>query len=364
MVYPMPLINDLLGNLDKMLWFCSLDMPSGFWVVKITERAKEVSVFVTPFGLFQWTRMPFGLKNEPQIYQRLIDNALYGILRIADPAADGSVPSADLTTTGNSPTSNVGVDVFVDGRPETVGKGSVLQQRSYIDDILFGARTWDELCDRLERLMEACDQWGLSVSIPKSHFGMRKVEYLGHAVSSDGLGSKPKNLSELEQLEFPRSVKGIQSFLGSLNYYGKLIEDFAVYAAALHEVTDQNLRSADPHVMGRARSAFEALKVKLVQALLLKHFDPGKATTIVVYACEWVVSPSLLQEHDGTWMPVRFTSRVLKDHEIRYDIVEKETLSLLQILDHCYCMVAGKPLRVITRHSTLAWLFRSKGLQG
>lgn len=67
MVYPMPLVNDLLENMDAMLWFCSLDMASGFWVARMTERAKKVPAFVTPFGLFQWTRMAFGLKNAPQL---------------------------------------------------------------------------------------------------------------------------------------------------------------------------------------------------------------------------------------------------------------------------------------------------------
>ncbi|OWZ02776.1 reverse transcriptase, partial [Phytophthora megakarya] len=82
MVYPMPLISDLLEDLDKALWYCTLDMARGFWVVHMTDRAREISAFITPFGLFEWSRMPFGLKNAPQIYQRLVDNALYGFWKI------------------------------------------------------------------------------------------------------------------------------------------------------------------------------------------------------------------------------------------------------------------------------------------
>uniref|UniRef100_A0AAV1TYM3 Reverse transcriptase domain-containing protein n=1 Tax=Peronospora matthiolae TaxID=2874970 RepID=A0AAV1TYM3_9STRA len=101
MVYPMPLISDLLEDLDKALWYCSLDMASGFWVVEMTERAKLISAFVTPFGLFEWLRMPFGLKNAPQIYQHLVDNALYGYLKIGQrSASDGPI------------------DVFKDGEPD------------------------------------------------------------------------------------------------------------------------------------------------------------------------------------------------------------------------------------------------------
>ena len=73
----MPLIRELLQDLDKALRYCSFDMASGFWVVEMTERARSIYAFITSSGLFEWLRMPFDLKNSPQIYQRLIDNALY-----------------------------------------------------------------------------------------------------------------------------------------------------------------------------------------------------------------------------------------------------------------------------------------------
>ncbi|GMF53865.1 unnamed protein product [Phytophthora fragariaefolia] len=90
MIYPMPPINDLLEDLDKVLWYCSLDMASRFWVVTMTDRARAISAFITPFELFEWNRMPFGLKNAPQIYQRILDSALYGFARILQPGSSGS----------------------------------------------------------------------------------------------------------------------------------------------------------------------------------------------------------------------------------------------------------------------------------
>ena len=109
MLYTMPLISDLLEDLDKALRYCSLDMASGFWVVEMTERSKLISAFVTPFGLFEWLRMLFGLKNAPQIYQRLVDNALYGYLKI-----------------GQRSVSDGPIDVFKDGEPETDRRPSIL----------------------------------------------------------------------------------------------------------------------------------------------------------------------------------------------------------------------------------------------
>ncbi|KAE9282869.1 hypothetical protein PR003_g27291, partial [Phytophthora rubi] len=221
MIYPMPLINDLLEDLDKVLWYCSLDMASGFWVVSMTDRARAISAFITPFGLFEWNHMPFGLKNAPQIYQRLIDNALYGFLRIP--------PAVDQSTL---------MDLFKEGDPEEAGESSVLGRRSYIDDILVTAGSWDLLCDRVKALLEACDKWNISISVAKSFGGLTKVDYLGHRVSNEGLEAHPKDLSALTDLPFPRTLRAMQSFLGSLNYYGRFIEDMAIYASVLYELRE------------------------------------------------------------------------------------------------------------------------------
>ena len=68
-----------------------IEYGEDLWVVGMTEREKRISAFITPLGLFEWMRMPFGLKNSPQIYQRLVGNALYGVLRIPPEAdTDGS----------------------------------------------------------------------------------------------------------------------------------------------------------------------------------------------------------------------------------------------------------------------------------
>ena len=190
MIYPMPVVHDLLEGLSSLRWLCSLDMASGFWVVPMTARARAVSAFVTPFGLFEWLRMPFGLKNAPQLYQRLLDNALYGYMKLT--------PRHVVDDES---------DVFKDGEPAGPESKTVIGRRSYIDDILFGGETWDELCAKLERLMDACEEWGLSISLPKSQFGMKTVEYLGHKVSADGIKGNLKNLDELTRVEFSRTIK-------------------------------------------------------------------------------------------------------------------------------------------------------------
>ena len=161
MVYPMPLINELLKDMDIALWYCSLDMASGFWVVEMTERARITSAFITPSVFFEFFRKPFIFKNAPQINQRLIDNALYGYLKIGE--------NMDSTTTGQSKL----IDVFTEGEPETDRSTSVLGRRSYIDDILIPAATWTSLYDKVEQLLAVCDRWNLSIGVAKRFWGRR-----------------------------------------------------------------------------------------------------------------------------------------------------------------------------------------------
>jgi hypothetical protein len=364
----MPLINDLLEDLDKVLWYCSLDMASGFWVVSMTERARKISAFITPFGLFEWTRMPLGLKNAPQIYQRLIDNALYGHLRIRS-----DQDSSEL------------VDVYQAGEPEPIMKPSVLGRRSNIDDILVTADKWDTLCEKVESLLDACERWNLSISVVKSFWGMPKVDYLGHQVSAAGLKAHPKVLDSLANLPFPQTLRAMQSFLGSLNYYSRFIEDFAIYAAVLYELRESDFheirhrekaglmgpetRNDEPRAeeddrWTRAKIAFTMLKAKIVSTPILKHFDPDRTPVIVVYASQWAVSAALVQEHEGVYWPVTFTSRTLKPNELNYGIVDKEVLALLRMLDVNFTLLTTRSIKVLSRYSTLAWLMNSKGFHG
>ncbi|OWZ15960.1 reverse transcriptase [Phytophthora megakarya] len=114
----------------------------------------------------------------------------------------------------------------------------------------------------------------------------------------------------------------MQSFLGSLNYYSRFIEDFAVYAAILYElresdffelrrrtkIVDHPLQTRDADQVEidedrwtRATLAFTILKAKIVSAPILKHFDSDRPLVIVVYANKWAISAALMQEHDGVF---------------------------------------------------------------
>ncbi|OWY91727.1 reverse transcriptase [Phytophthora megakarya] len=144
-----------MSNFAATMWFMTLDMASGFWAVPMTARAQLISAFICPLGHFQWKRMPFGLKNAPLIYQQLLDNCLWGFVRL--PPEEERLVDPEM--------------------------GPVLSRSSYIDDIIYGAPSWDDLCKTLNALLYRLRYWNISVSLPKSEFGVKKCKYLGHDIS-------------------------------------------------------------------------------------------------------------------------------------------------------------------------------------
>ncbi|CAH0522645.1 unnamed protein product [Peronospora belbahrii] len=175
----MPLINKLLEDLNGALWYSFLDIASWGLLGSRHDRKgkKRISASVTPLGLFEWLQMPFGLKNAPQTYQKLLDNALYEFY--------------------------VSLKERVQRRPKICLHG------------------------------EAGCKVGLLARL-RARVGAKKVDYLNHRVSDQGLEAHPEDLQSLVDLPLPTTLKAMQSFLGSLNYYGRFIEDCAVYVSILY----------------------------------------------------------------------------------------------------------------------------------
>ncbi len=369
MAYPLPLIDELLDNFGEIMWFLSLDMASGFWAILMTNRAKEISAFICPLGHFQWVRMPFGLKNAPLIYQQVIDNCLWGFVRLpaeleadVEPAVMAGVGLPAIAKSVEPASRDVPVTktVFQLNIPAPACMGPVLGRSSYIDDIAYGSPTWTQLCEVLDKLMYRLRYWNISVSLPKSAFGKSAIDYLSHEINRRGIKAQPKILKGIEKLQFPTSLKGVQSFLGSLNYYHKFIEGFPAIATVLYELTDEQIVAG--RGLDRAKLAFEMLKTKVQRLPELRHGDRNKPFTIILHANPWAIGAVLAQEHDGRLWPVKFIGRTLQDAELRYHESEKEILALLRVLNSCYTLIVGQPLTIYTRHSVLKWLMTSKSL--
>ncbi|GMF34583.1 unnamed protein product [Phytophthora fragariaefolia] len=259
MEYAMPLVDDLLTDMEKYLWYCSLDAASGFWAVMMTQRARKTSAFVCALGHFEWIRMPFGLKNAAMIYQRMIDNALWG---------------------------------FVQPRGG-----------------------WSAFAERV-RMAEVADT---------------------------AVGGSPTDTATHGRTR-------------------RFIQDFVGYGAALYQLREEDVGPGGD--LSTAKRSFTALQTKVADAAILKHFDRAKEVHGMLFAHDWALSTTPMQDHDGVMHPVCFCCCVLKDNEVNYHPAEKEVLALLLLLKTCYTQLAGRTINAYTRFSTLGLINTSKTLFG
>ncbi|GMF61158.1 unnamed protein product [Phytophthora fragariaefolia] len=186
-------------------------------------------------------------------------------------------------------------DMFNTGEPDQSSWVPVFERRSFVDDVCFGCRTFDECLDPLDRLLKRFAECRISVSFAKSILVQPKVDFFSHKVTPKGIQADPKKMAEIAELPFPTTKKGMQAFLGALNYYGRFIQNLAVYGAILYQIKEDDFAPGGD--LTAAKAAFAELKTKVIEAPMLRHFDSATDVHIMLFANEWALS--IPADYDG-----------------------------------------------------------------
>ncbi|OWZ09758.1 hypothetical protein PHMEG_00017487 [Phytophthora megakarya] len=131
-------------------------------------------------------------------------------------------------------------DMFTNGEPAESSLVPVFDRRPFVGDICFGSETFDGCLSTLDRLLRRFTECRISVSFTKSILVQPRVDFLSHEVVPEGLRADAKKIKRVTEFSFLTSKKGMQSFLGALNYYSRFIQYFAVYAAALYQLKEKD----------------------------------------------------------------------------------------------------------------------------
>ncbi|GMF58211.1 unnamed protein product [Phytophthora fragariaefolia] len=265
MEYAMPLVDELLTELESYLWFCTLDAASGFWAK--VRRAEAASA--TQRGRLTDPNQP----TPDSVNSATKFEADHRALAESDPLRD----------LVNSPES----DMFANGEPDVSTLTPVFDRRSFVDDICFGGTTFEDCLATLSRLLARFAECRISISFTKSIFVQPAVDFLSHEVSQHGIRANPAKLAAIAELPFPTSKKGMQGFLGALDYYNRFILNMAVYVAVLYQLKDADF--ADGGDLAAAKSAFAVWKTKVANAQILRHFDSAKEVHIMLFANAWAL---------------------------------------------------------------------------
>ena len=270
--FPLPRIEESLDALTGARWFSTMDLASGYNQVPVAEADRPKTAFCTPFGLFEWNRMPFGLCNAPSTFQRLMQR------------------------------------IFGDQQCQSV--------LLYLDDIVVFSSTFQQHLGRLEVVLQRLQHECLKAKLSKCSFFQQEVRYLGHIISADGVSTDPSKVEVVANWQPPTTVLALRSFLGFASYYRRFVEGFAKLAAPLHrlvaELVGSKSRRAEQQVGNKwteeHQQSFEVLKSKLTTAPVLAYADFSLPFVLEVDASHGGLGAVLSQEREGKVRPIAFAS--------------------------------------------------------
>ena len=313
--YPMPRVEEVLETVGLAKFISTLDLARGYWQVPMAEESKEKTAFTTPYGLFEFNVMPFGLHNAPATFQRLMNRVLQGCQSFA---------------------------------------------QAYIDDIVVYSRTWEEHLQHPRKVFNCLLQAGLILKLPKCQFGLNKVHYLGHIIGNGELLPDPQKLEAVKGFRRPETKSEVNSFIGLTSYYRKFVPDFATIATPLTNL----LKKRQPERVlwtQECEQAFQNLKTKLIKPPILKVPEVNKQFSVHSDASDVGLGAVLNQiGEDGEEHPVAYASRKLKPRETRYSTIEKECLAAVWALKFFEHYLYGQPFTLVTDHRPLTWLKNMK----
>jgi hypothetical protein len=306
--HPLPLIKDHIDRVGRSSIFTTLDAVSGYWHVALDEESIEKSAFITQSGHFEWLVMPFGLKNAPSTFQRIMQ----GLLKDFE-----------------------GVEV-------------------YLDDIIVHTRTKEEHISLLSRVLAKLAENGIRLRRDKCHFLAKEIEYLGHVITNGSVKPSPKKLEAIQNFPTPRNIAGIQSFVGLANYYRDFVENMASLTAPLTKLTKKDVE----FVWGtEQQNSFDEIKRRLTTDPVLAVYDPTLPCELTTDASKLGIASIFSQRHpDGRPKVVSYYSRHTTDAESRYTACELECLAVVESFDHFRIYFEGTEVSVKTDCSALRWL--------
>lgn len=337
--HPLPHQADALAALGGNAFFSTMDLTSGYYNVEVHEQDKRFTAFTSPFGLYEYNRLPQGLCNSPATFMRMM------------------------------------MAIF--------GDQNFMSLLCYLDDVLVFAPDEQLALQRLEMVFERLEVHNLKLSPKKCHFMKSSVKFLGHIVSKDGVSTDPEKvramveITEQDLMEHGTGIPSpskIKSFLGMVVFYQQYIEGCSRIGKPLFNLTsgmkkprhgrgrkkpkaDRQLTSAD--WTPECSEAFNLLKQALLEKVTLAHPDFTKPFLLSVDASSNGLGAVLSQVGEGEDVarPVAFASKSLNYAQSRYPAHRLEFLALKwAVCDKFSHWLRGQSFTVWTDNNPLTYI--------
>ena len=310
--YPLPNMADITASLAGSTCFSKLDLKKGYHQIPVNEDDIKKTALITPFGLFEFVRMPFGLKNAGMTFQRFMDRVLVGLPYVL----------------------------------------------VYMDDILVASPDRLSHVGHLRAVLERLRENGLVLNSSKCLFFQQSVEFLGQHVSAAGVAPLAQHVEAIRSFPLPVTVKDLQGFLGAVNFYRKFISSAAKILLPLTDALKggkagtEALSWSEPML-----AAFSAIKTALLTATCLVYPRENSRLSLATDASATHVGAVLQQwcAKRAAWQPLGFFSGKLDKAQLSYSAYDRELFAIFAGIRHFLHQLEGRTFQIWTDHKPLTF---------
>ena len=312
----MPRVEQVLEGVGQAKYISKLDLSKGYYQVQLTEGSIPKTAFTSHRGTFEFTRMPFGVKNAPAAFQELMQRVL----------ADHK-----------------------------------LFATAYMDDVVIFSSSWDDHILHIDTILQTLGTAGLTANPSKCKWGSRTIEFLGHKIGTGKMTVPAHRVVALAQYSKPTTKRGLRAFLGSISFYRRYLQKLATQTALLTPLT---AKQAPQRVewSEEGTCAFNTICSYFCDMCVLCIPLSGDKFSIVTDASGKGIGGVLQVHREGDWQPAAFFSRQLRGAEQHYSATELEALALAETVGHFVYYLYGRRFTAYTDHKPLEQLLTSTRL--
>ena len=298
--YPLPNLDQLVNKISSYKYYSCLDLRSAYHCVPLHRRDKIYTAFEANGGLYQFTRLAYGLTNGVACFQRIIDNFIV--------------------------------------------QNKLKKTHAYLDDVTIGGDTMEEHDENLANFLTCAKNCNMTLNKDKCVFSTNSICILGYQIRHNELRPDPSRLSALKDMPLPQNKKSLSRMLGLFAYYSKWLSQFS---QRIRPLVTTSFPLSD-----EAIQAVEDLKSGILNSVKMR-VDETLPFTLETDASDFAIGATLNQ--DGR--PVAFFSRTLNSSEKHHAAVEKEAYAIVEALKRWRHFLVGRRFTLITDQKSVAYIF-------